>query len=168
MSSQASRRRPPEEARRTNTDGLHVARLFGVVPVAPFVLYYRDDLLAGLAENTPTATTRARSWFWLPVLTNGTNIADICSNDVFTPCWQPNPAEGAPPGFPNPYADSLQLARSGGDYWVTITNPGSAGHPPGQVPDAFTWRLTAGLASPAGLRFWMLAGGLVLAARRRI
>lgn len=140
---------PPQ----TNGEDVHVARLFGVVPVLPFRFYQRQIFLSGLAENTPNETLRVRSWFWLPVLTNATEVTETCSNDVFTPCWNGG--------------QNLTVFREGGAQWATIDNSAGRGSSQPDLPDSFTWKLSAGIASPAGLVYWALAAGLVITASRR-
>jgi hypothetical protein len=151
---------PPASAEQRDPAAIHVAYLFGVVPVEPFALYSRDDLLSGLAENVTSATLRARSWFWGPFLTNSTKVGDICNqSDVFDPpCWQPDRSQSG-------YAHTLSLSEDGGNYWATLHNVRT--DPSVHAPAEFTWKLDWGLASPAGLIYWFLAGGLVYLARRR-
>ena len=103
------------EPERSNGEDVHVARLFGLVPVLPFRFYQREIFLSGLGENAPNETLRIRSWFWLPVLTNATEVAEACSGDVFTPCWRPG-------------QQTLTVFREGGTQWATIDNP------PGETP----------------------------------
>ena len=160
--------RPPVYA--GNGHSVHVARVLGI-PLLPFRLYSRSSVSFG--ENTPKATLRARSWFWLPALTNATQIAETCSSDVFTPCWDPEPGSGNP-------GNDLTVFRKGGKQWVTIENPAGReergpcppsacgpGYRPTPLPDSFSWELRAGSASPAGLVYWALAILLVVTARRR-
>ena len=104
-------RLPPTGARPLQPRSVHVARLFGVLPVLPFSLYPRKDLYSG--ENAPSATLRARSWFWLPVLTNSTNIKDMCSPSVDIPCWEPNDVKA----YGNPRV--LKVYESDG-VWVVL------------------------------------------------
>lgn len=146
--------RPPPNA--ANGHSIHVARVFGI-PVLPFRLYSRSVFWPG--ENTPTANLRARSWFWLPALTNATQIAETCS-DSLTPCWNPEPGSGHP-------QNDLTVFRNGGKQWVTIDNPAGKNSGPARIPDSFSWELRAGIASPAGLAYWAVAGILVITARRR-
>jgi len=145
---------PPTEAG-PNGESVHVARLFGFLPVLPFRLYQREIFLSGLGENAPNETLRARSWFWLPLLTNATQVAETCSDDVLTPCWKP--------GYSS--EQNLTVLREGGTHLATIDNPPGRGE--AQIPDSFTWKLRAGIASPAGLAYWVLAGFLVIMTRRR-
>lgn len=156
-----------------NGHSVHVARVFGI-PLLPFRLYSRGVFWSG--ENAPTATLRARSWFWLPVLTHASEIAETCSSDVLTPCWDPEP------GLGHPRAD-LTVFRDGDKQWVTIDNPGGRqeveergpcpaatcgpDYRPTPVPDSFSWELRTAIASPAGLVYWALATLLVITARRR-
>ncbi len=163
--------RPPVYA--GNGHSVHVARVFGI-PLLRFRLYSREVFWPG--ENTTTATLRARSWFWLPALTNATQIAETCSNDVLDPCWDPEPGSGTS-------GSDLTVFRDGGKQWVTIDNPDGrqqekergpcppetcgAGYRPTPIPDSFNWELRAGIASPAGLVYWALAILLVISARLR-
>ena len=147
---------PPTEAEQANGDSVHVARLFGLLPVVPFRLYQREIFLSGLGENAPNKTLRARSWFWLPALTNATQVAETCSDDVLTPCWEPGEQD-------------LTVFREGATTWATIDNP--PGRDPSRaplaIPDSFTWKLSAGIASPSGLAYWALAALLIVTPRRR-
>jgi hypothetical protein len=152
---------PPPHGARRSPSGMNVARLFGV-PTTPFVLYRRGSAVRGF-ENAPRATLRARSWFWLPILGNASKIADICANDIFTPCWEPSEDRTAP----SPYANTLRLVEVNGTQWVSISNPFHAKYPAGEVPAAVTWRLHLGLASPAGALFWLVIAGLATASLRR-
>ena len=153
-SKEAGAPRPPTEAEQANGDSVHVARLFGLLPAVPFRLYQREIFLSGLGENAPNKTLRARSWFWLPALTNATQVAETCSDDVLTPCWEPGEQD-------------LTVFREGGAQWVTIDNPPGRDSGPAQIPDSFTWKLSAGIASPAGLAYWVLAALLIVTASRR-
>ncbi len=141
---------PPKDAERG--ESVHVARVLGI-RVLPFRLYNRDKFWPG--ENTPTETIRARAGFWLPVLTNASEIAETCSTDVQTPCWNPRSGQ------------NLVVFRDGGKQWATIDNPPGSGPGPASIPDSFTWKLSAGIASPAGLAYWALAAVLLITARRR-
>ncbi len=147
--------RPPPDAE--NGDSVHFARVFGI-PALPFRLYSRPNLLQ--AENAPWATLRARSWLWLPALTNASRIAETCSSDVLTPCWKPERGWGRG-------QTDLTVFQDGGKQWATIDNPLGRGSGPAPIPDSFTWKLRAGIASPAGLVYWILAAILVITARRR-
>jgi hypothetical protein len=73
------------EANATKTaTRVHILRL-GPVPVMPFFLQSRPwGLTFG---DSPGDTLRARSWFWLPLLTNSTHVADMCTTDSTVPCW---------------------------------------------------------------------------------
>jgi len=142
-----------------DSEGVHVARLFGVIPVLPFKLYRRDVFLAG--ENTPTKTMRARSWLWLPILSNATEVTEMCA-DVFIPCWHDAYLSGGVKEVPR----TMSVVRDDGAHWVVVDNGGVDEDQP-TVPPSFTWKLTAGIASIGGLVYWVLAGGLVVAARRR-
>jgi hypothetical protein len=145
---------PPASAEQRDPTATHPAYLFDVIPIMPFALYSRDDLTKGWFENNPTATLRARSWLWGPLLTNSTKIAHICGDAFEPPCWEP-------PG--RPYGNTMTLSQDGGSYWATLHNPGA----PSPAPTEFTWKLGWGLASPAGLVYWLLVGGLIFLARRR-
>jgi hypothetical protein len=149
---------PPASAEQRDPTTIHTAYLLGVIPIMPFALYSRDDLTKNLFENNPTATLRARSWLWGPLLTNSSKIADICNqSSVFDPpCWQPDRPQSG-------YRNTLTVSQDGGSYWATLHNRGAAV----PAPAEFTWKLGWGLASPAGLVYWLLAGGLIVLARRR-
>jgi hypothetical protein len=132
--------------------GVHTMWVAGVLPV-PVVLYQRGDVLAGLSENTPTKSLRARSWLWPGVLTNASEVAATCSNDIFTPC----------PGG----AVVTRLHRDGHHLVVTITNPYAEGHDPDTVPDVFRYRLGFGITSITGVVYWLLAAAVTAAAWSR-
>lgn len=153
----------PPQAKRIDAGGLHVARLFGL-PVAPFALYYREDLDNGFTENQSTATVRARSWLWLPLLKNATEVAELCK-DAFSPCWRPD----LPLGAESDYANTLEVFAADGAHWARIENPDAGRFPLGTAPESFTWKLRVGIASPAGVVFWLLASALSLVgfSRRR-
>ncbi len=138
---------PPRNAHRVAPTSVHVARLFGLLPVLPFALYHQDNLRSG--ENDPTATLKARSWFWLPILTNAATIAAICAPDIYTPCWQPT----------GPDSHNLELSQSGGTYYVSLLDPASAKLPP--FGARTTWDLSAGIASPSGLIYWILLAVII-------
>src|SRR3954466_6089255 len=53
--------------------GLHTIRLAGVVPFF-YTLYQRRNFLAGLSENVPTQTLRARSWLGPGLLTTSSSV----------------------------------------------------------------------------------------------
>lgn len=79
-------RLPPSDAHASDAGDLHVLRTVGGVPLLPFALYRREALYPG--DGGPQASLRARSWLWLPLLTNGAQIASMCGGS--TPlCWYP-------------------------------------------------------------------------------
>lgn len=137
----------PLSPAQSNGDDVHVARLFGLVPVLPFRFYQREKPLSGLAENTPNKTLRIRSWFWLPILTNATRVADTCSEDVLTPCWEP--------GYP--YGKELTVYRRGGSQWATLYNPPGEGS--GGCPDTRLIHLEAQRRSRVPRRAGLLGPG---------
>ena len=143
---------PPRDAHSVKPTSVHVARLFGVLPVLPFALYYQAKLYSG--ENTPTAMLKARSWFWLPILTNATTVDAICSSDANTPCWHPNGRE----------AHTLELSQSGGDYYVSLIDPAGVKGP--ALSAQKTWDLSPGIASFSGLVYWILIALLIPRVRR--
>jgi hypothetical protein len=120
---------PPAGPRKLDPSGVHIARLDGV-PVMPFVIYRRQDLLAGFGDSGATATLRARSWFWLPILTNSTNISDLAAPWV---------------------GEVFGLVEKGDDLWLTLTNP-SFGYSQFSGPHLLVWKH---LESP---RYERLAG----------
>ena len=110
---------------------------------------------AARAENVPTEELKARSWFWLPMLSNGTKIADICGN-AFEPCWRPEWKDSRSAILRNrPATRNLTVMRDGNRYWVVIENLSVSGR---QFRPRFSWELRPGIASPAGLVYWGLAG----------
>lgn len=145
---------PPPRAARSSPGGVHTLRAFGFLPI-PYVLYSRDRLWR--SDTSPRSDARARSWLWAPVLTNASDIAGTCAS-VFVPCWASN-------GYGS---KSLQIAQDGGETWAVFRNPESNRFAPGQVPSAFTYKLSFGLASPAGLVYWVVAFSLVVVARIRL
>lgn len=139
---------PPPGARAVDATSVHVARLFGFLPVLPFVPYHEDYVWSG--ENRPTAALKARSWFWVPILVNATTIKDICSNDVFTPCWGPG------------HSDVLTLTEHGGRYYATLVNSYmQTQRPVPGVKTSYTWELHPGIASLSGLIYWGLLAVLI-------
>jgi hypothetical protein len=148
---------PPAGARPVNPTSIHVARLAGFLPTLPFTLYHEDYIVSG--ENGPTAALKARSWFWLPVLTNATTIKDICSNNVVsTPCWGSD-------GRAYDYPTNLRLSEKAGRYYVTLLNPAARNYSP-YDRTSYTWELAPGLASPAGLIYWVVLAVLIPVAVR--
>lgn len=140
---------PPRDAHRVSSTSVHVARLFGVLPVLPFALYHQDNLYSG--ENEPTAKLKARSWFWLPILTNATTVTAICGSD--SPCW--------PIGRDS---RALQLSQRGGNYYATLLDRGTGQLPP--LAGRMTWDLSAGIVSLSGLVYWILLALLLPRVRR--
>jgi hypothetical protein len=142
---------------RVKPTAVHVIAVGGL-PLAPFRLYPGGTLSGILKENAPTSTLRARSWLWLPVLTNATTITGMCGTDDTRPCWDPDdPA----------HRNTLILMRAGHTYWVTIAR--SLGES-GRIvvdPRADTWKLGFGVASPIGLAYWIAVLALFLLARWR-
>lgn len=147
---------PPADAKPLSTQGIHVAWLFGVVPVLPFALYDRED---PIEYEHKELTLRARSWFWLPVLTNSTDIQHICNDEnVHVPCWESSPN---PHTFYN--ANTLSVVTKDGQIWATLFHAhyelrGPAPtytppRPPTYTPLA-TWKLEPGIASRAGVVYW--------------
>jgi hypothetical protein len=134
---------------------VHIVHAAGI-PIAPFRLYARGDLLAGWAENSPTATVRARSWLWLPVLTNSAQVASMCDNSDLTPCWD------------DEFGDRLVALRKGGSYWVTFASRDTETSPFHLNEELGVWKLGFGLASWAGLAYWALAWALSLLGWRRV
>jgi hypothetical protein len=137
---------PPSGARPVETTAVHVDRLLGHVPILPFALYRQRLLMAG--ENSPQQALEARSWFWLPILTNATRIKSMCPQIINAPCWDPagrDPALGSP--------SNLQLLEKDGRYYATLRN--GVGLPP------LTWELVPGVASIAGLGYWLLIAMLI-------
>lgn len=128
---------------------VHVARVLGL-PILPFVVY-RWDYLMATELDSPSAALRARSWFWLPILTSSTYVAQMCEGGAYDPCWDPShPSAG----------QQLTVLSAGGHYYVKLTFPGGQ-----QV-----WELGIGIASILGLLYWELLAvliPLVLRARRR-
>ncbi len=141
---------PPRDAHRVSPTSVHVARLFGVLPVLPFVLYHQDNLYSG--ENVATAKLKARSWFWLPILTNATTVTGICGGSD-SPCW--------PIGRDS---HALQLSQSGDNYYASLVDPAHAKEPPFSTSD--TWDLSAGIVSLSGLVYWILLALLIPRVRR--
>jgi hypothetical protein len=150
-------RPPPVNSHAIEVDGVHVARLFGVVPVLPYEIYYRKNLLN--LENVPEASIRARSWFWLPLLTNSRDVADICSNSIFTPCWEPESTRG--------FQNTLTASNSGGNTWLTLRNYYQTRSIEAHVPTVRYWKLEPGVASGLGLAYWIIAGAMLLVIRCR-
>lgn len=140
-------RRPPVDTKGADPTAVHVARVLDV-PVLPFVLY-RDDNFVIEGDTAASTSLHARSWLWLPLLTNSTEVTPMCfgSGDG-APCWEPD----------DPTTGKLRLAEKDGNWWVSIRNP---------PYEAYTWKLTAGLASVAGLIYWIVTGLLLVSLRYR-
>jgi hypothetical protein len=141
---------PPADAKPVSTEGIHVARLFGVVPLLPFALYDREN---PIELEHKASTLRARSWLWLPVLTNSTDITRMCdSEDVVTyPCWESSADRTT---FYN--ANNLRVVTKDGEIWATLYKAHKTlRSPPTYTPFA-TWKLEPGIASPAGVIYWGL------------
>jgi hypothetical protein len=134
---------------------VHIVHAAGI-PIAPFRLYPREDLLAGWAENTTSSTLRARSWLWLPVLTNSTRVAGMCDNSTLRPCWG------------GTYDDRLVMLRKGRSYWVMFATRNGETGPYHLNEELGVWKLSFGVASPAGLAYWAVAGALSLLGWRRL
>jgi hypothetical protein len=132
----------PANARRVGTTSVHVASVLGI-PAIPFAVYSRNDLDEG--DQQATASARVRSWFWLPLLTNGTFVTDMCSSTVGTPCWDPT--------YP-PEANNLQLFDADGRYYVRLFKPASVLGPNPAPAGYLVWQLSPGIASVVGLIFW--------------
>jgi hypothetical protein len=147
----------------TEDGGIHTIRLAGVVPFF-YTLYQRRDLLAGLSENTPTATLRARSWLGPGLLTTSSSVVATCSNDVFTPCPDDRPYRRSPGGLP---PSRLLIDTTGRAPIVTITHPLDDDPSYARIPRAFSYQLSIGVVSPAGLACWALAAVLSVAALLR-
>ena len=146
----------------SGAETVHLGRVLSV-PLLPFRLYAKPRLLA--LENMPTEELKARSWFWLPILSNGTKIADICGN-AFEPCWRPEWKDSRSAILRNrPATRNLTVMRDGSRYWVVIENVSVSGR---QFRPRFSWELRPGITSPAGLVYWGLAGALIASARRRL
>lgn len=148
---------PPRGAHPVGPTSVHIARLFGSLPILPFALYREDDLVD--FGNGATASLKARSWLWLPILTNATTVTRICSNDVRTPCF----------GNSGGSAGSLQLSEKDGRYYATVPVPGASSY--AGVKPSYTWELGVGVASIAGLIYWLLVAALiplVLTSTRRL
>jgi hypothetical protein len=149
---------PPATAEQRDPTAIHTADVFGI-PLMPFALYSRDNLI-NLFDGHPTQTLRARSWLWGPLLTNSTKIAAICneSGGPDPPCWNPG----------RRYGNDLTLSQDGDTYWATLDNSPEPGIPPPIFSQTeYTWKLSFGLASPAGLIYWVLAASLFVLAWRR-
>ena len=144
-------RLPPTDARLLPSRSVHVARLFGVIPLLPFELYPRTNCWT--LENRPSATLRARSWFWLPVLTNSTDVKDMCSNSKFDPCCESADANAS-------RRKALSVDERDG-VWVVLRNMYPVASNIG-VPQFYVWKLEPGIASFAGLAYWIVTGGLLL------
>ncbi len=141
---------PPAGAHQVDATSVHVVRAGGSLPVMPFVLYREDYVWSG--ENAPTAMLKARSWFWLPILTNATTVDRICADDVLQPCFGNAHEEYAA-------ESNLRLAQSGGTYYATLLNPGASRAP--NVPTSYTWKLAPGIASSSGVVYWLLIAVLI-------
>jgi hypothetical protein len=131
--------------------GTHSVEILGV-PLVKFALYRRErfEPLAAIGECcSPTHTLRVRSWVVPGLLTNATEVVQLCGD---LPCWDPGE---------QPRAGSLRLRQRSGRWHVTL-----GGEPLG--PPAQQWRLGVGVASPWGACFWALATiGIVAVLRRR-
>ena len=134
---------PPRDAHPVSPTGIHIDRIAGILPILPFSLY-RENTIIHNDTGSARATLKARSWFWLPVLTNGTAIKSICS-DLTQPCWDPS----------TPDRSSLQLSEAHGRYYVTLLDPLG---PRFGAPGSYTWELVPGIASIPGLIYWLLLG----------
>jgi len=151
---------PPVGTKAVGETSIHIARIAGVVPILPFVLY-RQNILGPIGDQSPTAMLKARSWFWLPVLTNSTAIKGICSNDVTVPCW------GGSEDSVSGQSNTISLREKDGRYYITLY---SRLGPRFLAPSSYTWELAPGIASTAGLTYWALTAVLVptaLATARR-
>jgi hypothetical protein len=151
-------RAPPRDARSADPAGVHGARLFGVIPVMSFTVYRDENLCFPSCENIATASLEARSWAWLPPLTNSTTITDLCVGGGGPPCWDPDARTRG-------RRSSLGLAGADGTWWATVRDDA-----PSSTGVAGTWELRPGIASWAGVAYWIVAGALIVAllqARRR-
>src|SRR5205807_2770125 len=92
-------------------------------------------------------------WFWLPVLTNSTDVKDMCSNSKFDPCWDPADTNAS-------RRKALSVYERDG-VWVVLRNIYPV-EPNIGVPQFYVWKLEPGIASFAGLAYWIVAGGLLL------
>jgi hypothetical protein len=144
-------RAPPRDSRSADPTGVHAARLFGVVPVMAFSVYRDENLCFPSCETTATASLEARSWAWLPVLVNSAEITELCVGGSGTPCWDPNARD-------EQQRSSLALADVDGTWWVTIRDRNPAG-----VGIEGAWELRPGIASWAGVVYWVVAGVLIAA-----
>lgn len=144
---------PPASAESVDPKTVHAARVLGV-PVLPFKLYTRTNLLHELQETTTSETLRARSWFWGPFLTNSTEIADTCGGSPTPPCA-------------GTLDRKLRMLSDDGDYWITVANP-SACRPAAGIPCSFTWKVGVGVTSWIGLAYWVVAGALLVPVLRRL
>ncbi len=142
---------PPPGAKFVGSTDVHVARIGGVVPILPFVLY-REDILGPVGDQSPTARLKARSWLWLPILTNATRIHDICASDVTVPCWS------AATSRTSIFGTGVSLEEKAGRFYVTLYAPLG---PRFRAPARYTWELAPGIASIAGLIYWALVAVLV-------
>jgi hypothetical protein len=125
----------PRNASTVSGTGLHVARIADSVPIVPFVLYQRHNLYTG--ENADSARERVRSWMWLPILTNATTISTSVHQAMGSDL------------------DRVVLRRLGHTWLVSLVDDSLRPADPGHVR---TWKLAPGIASPAGLGYWALAG----------
>jgi hypothetical protein len=115
--------------------------------VVPFELYSLPDVWY---IDTQGVALKARTWMWLPLLTNSSTITRMCLGGFDEPpCW--DDASG----------DHLALWRKGSHYWVGFS-PSDPGEETG------VWSLGFGLASWAGLAYWALAWTLSLLGWRRV
>jgi hypothetical protein len=108
-------------------------------PLLHFRLYRRKthDLVAGLGECCPaTHLLRIRSWVPPGLLTNGTEVDEICGDG---PCWDPNVRVER---------NNLKLIWIDGSWYATLRSRGQS----------VAWRLSAGLTSRSGLAYWLVAG----------
>jgi hypothetical protein len=162
---------PPADAKPVSTQGILVARLFGVVPLLPFALYDREN---PIEYERKWSTLRARSWFWLPVLTNSTDIQRMCDNEnvVDVPCWESSPN---PNTFYN--ANTLRVVTKDGQIWATLFDahyklrgpaPTYTPPPAPTYTPLSTWKLEPGIASPAGVVYWGCVALLLPLAQLRL
>jgi hypothetical protein len=141
----AADRDPPADAEEADPTAVRVARVLGV-PALPYVLY-RDDNFFIEGDTVATTSLHARSWFWLPVLTNSTEVTPMCyGSGNGAPCWVPD----------DPQTGRLSLAEKDGTWWASISHP--------DYPTE-TWKLSPGIASLGGLAYWAVVALLILVIR---
>jgi len=148
--------------RRVDAQAVHSIDVLGV-PIVGFRPYTRPIFYINGESGYPTHWLKVRTWVWPVLLTNATKLVRLCGV-ISDPCWKPTGEQGYG------RSEDLQLWRTREGEWryrvLTIADSAPPGGPPPPTQETFyAYRLTLGLASPAGLIYWLIVLGLSLAPR---